>query len=86
MKLIEIVSTNVRYFRKSAGLTQEALAAKSYLSSDYLSRLERGEENISIVSLEKIAKALKVDSFRLLIPDVHKKIVHISNKPTSNGK
>jgi transcriptional regulator with XRE-family HTH domain len=30
--------------------------------------LERGEDNISIVSLEKIAKVLNVDPYKLLIP------------------
>ncbi len=44
---------------------------KSKLSSDYLSRLERGEENISIVSLEKIAKALKIPPHLLLLPENH---------------
>lgn len=72
MNLLEIVSINVRYFRKSANLTQEALGMKSKLSSDYLSRLERGEENISILSLERIAKALKIEPHLLLIPDSYK--------------
>jgi transcriptional regulator with XRE-family HTH domain len=68
VQLLAIVSSNIRYFRKSAGLTQEALAWKSKLSSDFISRLERGEDNISIVSLEKIAKVLNVDPYKLLIP------------------
>jgi transcriptional regulator with XRE-family HTH domain len=66
VNLLEIVSTNIRYYRKTANLTQEALGAKSKLSSDYLSRLERGEENISILSLERVAKALKISPDLLL--------------------
>jgi transcriptional regulator with XRE-family HTH domain len=72
VNLLETVSTNIRYFRKTANLTQEALGMKSKLSSDYLSRLERGEENISILSLERIAKALKIPAHLLLVPESYK--------------
>jgi transcriptional regulator with XRE-family HTH domain len=66
VNLLGTVSKNIKYFRKSANLTQEALGVKSKLSSDYLSRLELGKENISILTLEKIAKALGVKPSRLL--------------------
>jgi transcriptional regulator with XRE-family HTH domain len=72
VNLLETVSTNIRYYRKSANFTQEALGVKSKLSSDYLSRLERGEENISILSLERIAKALKIPPHLLLVPESYK--------------
>jgi len=74
VNLLETVSTNIKYFRKSANLTQEALGVKSKLSSDYLSRLELGKENISILTLEKIAKVLGVKPSLLLEPEAYRSI------------
>ena len=83
MKLLAVVSTNIRYYRKKSGLTQESLAWKSKLSPDFISRLERGEDNISIVSLERIAKVLKVDPFMLLVPNVSIVNIEITSKQES---
>lgn len=47
---------------------------KSKLSSDYLSRLELGKENISILTLEKIAKVLGVKPSLLLEPEAYRSI------------
>ena len=55
-----IVGDNIRQARKHAGLTQEQLAEKSDLHPVYVGCLERGEENVSLDSLERIARALKV--------------------------
>ena len=68
MSLTKIVSDNVRYYRHKAGLTQEAVGYKSKLHPDYIGRLERGQESISIPNLEKLAKVLKVDPYVLLMP------------------
>ena len=56
----KIVGRNILSLRKEAGLTQEQLAEKSDLHCTYLSDVERGVENISLDSLARIAKALKV--------------------------
>lgn len=42
------------------GLSQEALAHKADLDRTYLPRIEKGETNISIVVVEKLAKALSI--------------------------
>jgi transcriptional regulator with XRE-family HTH domain len=68
VKLAQIVSDNVRYYRHKIGLTQEALGYKSKLHPDYIGRLERGQESISIPNLEKVAKVLKIEPHILLIP------------------
>jgi transcriptional regulator with XRE-family HTH domain len=72
VKLSHIVSDNVRYYRHKVGLTQEALAMKSMLHTDYIGRLERRQESISINNLEKIAKVLKVRPDLFLLPQGYK--------------
>lgn len=49
---------NIRLLRQKMGLSQKALAAKSGLSANYLGTLERGVQNPSLTTLEKVAKGL----------------------------
>ncbi len=55
-----IVGQKIRAYRKQAGLSQEKLAEKASLSYKYLGEVERGYVNVSLDSLTRIAKALKV--------------------------
>lgn len=48
----------VRFLRKRKGLSQEQLALRCGLDRTYIGGVERGERNISIVNVEKIARAL----------------------------
>ena len=50
----------VRILRKHQGLSQEQLALKCGLDRTYVGAVERGERNISILNIEKIAHALDV--------------------------
>jgi len=54
------VGKNIRACRNSAGLTLEQLAEKAEMSWPYLSEIERGQENISLDKLVRIAFALNV--------------------------
>jgi transcriptional regulator with XRE-family HTH domain len=54
------VGANVRAARKEKEWSQEKLAARAKLSSDYVGRLERGEVNIGIDALARIAGCLEV--------------------------
>jgi transcriptional regulator with XRE-family HTH domain len=60
------VGLNVRKFRGERGLSQEELAFECGLHRTYVSGVERGVRNPTVVVLEKIAKALKVAASRLL--------------------
>ncbi len=69
VKIKNIVSMNVKYFRKLKGLTQEKLAEKVEVSAIYISYLERGSKVPSLNLLAKIADALEVDPSLLLIQE-----------------
>lgn len=58
----------VRARREVAGFSQEALAARADLHRTYIGSVERGERNISLLAIEKIAQALDC-SMPNLMPD-----------------
>jgi transcriptional regulator with XRE-family HTH domain len=60
------VGLNVKNVRKERGLSQEGLAFECGLHRTYVSGVERGIRNPTVVVLEKIAEALKVPAGRLL--------------------
>lgn len=66
---MQVLAGNVRRLRKSAGLSQEALADRAGLHRTYISSIERGERNITLASIFALAKALGVDPRDLLAPD-----------------
>lgn len=66
MKHRAILGTNIRRFRKHRDLSQEALAQKCGLDRTYVGGIERGERNVSIDNIGKIADALDVPIFQLL--------------------
>lgn len=60
------IGLNVRKQRESRGLSQEELAFESGLHRTYISGVERGVRNPTVLVLQKIAKALKVPAAALL--------------------
>ncbi|QBQ96916.1 helix-turn-helix domain-containing protein [Paraburkholderia pallida] len=67
-----LFAANMRRVRKSKELTQEKVAELAELHPNYISSVERGERNISICNIERIAKALGVTMAALVaesLPD-----------------
>lgn len=56
----------VRRLRTESGYSQESFAAACGLHRTYLGSVERGERNISLMNLERIARTLKMDPGDLL--------------------
>lgn len=56
----------IREFRKKMYISQEELGFRAGLHRTYIGSIERGEQNVSIDNLHKIAKALKVSPKDLL--------------------
>lgn len=61
-----LFAKNVRRIRLKKKLTQEQVAEAADLHTNYISSVERGERNISICNIERIAFALGVSMHTLL--------------------
>lgn len=59
--LLEKFGQRVREERKKLGLSQEELAARAEVHRTYIGMIERGEKNITLLNIEKIAKALNLE-------------------------
>lgn len=62
---LKLVGERIRIIRKDQGLTQEMLAEKAELQHSYIGGIERGERNISLLTLEKIINSLNISSSML---------------------
>jgi transcriptional regulator with XRE-family HTH domain len=68
MDMRELVGRNVRQLRLARHMTQEQLAEATGFSQQYISDLERGLRNPTVVSLHELAQALKSSPVDLLSP------------------
>lgn len=68
MDMRKLVGGNVRRARAHKGLTQEEFAEKSGFSQQYISDLERGLRNPTVVTLFELAQALEIKPIELLRP------------------
>ncbi|WP_312052049.1 helix-turn-helix domain-containing protein [Brevundimonas diminuta] len=66
-----LVGRNLKRIRVERGLTQEELAERSGFSQQYISDMERGRRNPTIVSLWELAQAIGVTPVDLITPDDH---------------
>jgi len=69
MDMRKLVGRNVARVRDDKGLTQEKLAERSGFSQQYISGLERGQRNPTIVTIYELSKALGVNYLDLLKPE-----------------
>ena len=68
MDMRVLVGQNFCHLRQAAGLTQEEVADRSGFSQQYISGLERGRRNPTVVSLFELTQAIgaePIDLFRL---------------------
>ena len=68
MDMRKLVGTNVRRIRERNGLTQERLAELSGFSQQYISGLEQGKRNPTVVTVYEVANALGTNYLELLRP------------------
>jgi transcriptional regulator with XRE-family HTH domain len=68
MDMRRLVGQNVRKIRQKRGLTQEKFAEISGFSQQYLSSLENGRRNPTVVTVYELATALGVSHMDLVRP------------------
>jgi len=59
-KYRKVLGENIRSHRRKLGWSQIKLAEKSDLHHNYIGDIERGEENVSVDALMRIATAMKI--------------------------
>lgn len=69
MDMRKLVGRNFARLRQEKGLTQEEVEERSGFSQQYLSDLERGRRNPTVVTVYELAQALGVSHLELLKPD-----------------
>ena len=69
MDMRRLVGRNAKRIRLAKGLTQEEFAERSGFSQQYISDLERGRRNPTVVSLYELAQALGVTHMELVQPE-----------------
>jgi transcriptional regulator with XRE-family HTH domain len=58
--ILSKLGDNIRKYRKAKGWSQEELAFQADLDRTYIGSMERGERNVAVLNLVKIAKVLGV--------------------------
>lgn len=58
--LLKMIGQNIRKARKNRRLSQEALAFRADLDRTYIGSVERGERNIAVLNLIKLARTLGI--------------------------
>jgi transcriptional regulator with XRE-family HTH domain len=66
--LLRTIGLTIRALRHERGLSQEALAEMAHIDRSYMSGIERGLRNISVLNVARIAAALDVPVRDLLGP------------------
>ena len=63
-----VLAVNILSLRSGKGWSQEALAFEAGLHRTFIAHVERHARNISLDNLDKIAAALQVATYELLVP------------------
>ena len=65
-EILKSFGAKVRHYRELLGLSQEKFAEKANVHRTYIGTVERGETNITLVNVYKLAKALEVNVTQLI--------------------
>ncbi|WP_326929498.1 helix-turn-helix domain-containing protein [Burkholderia sp. ABCPW 111] len=70
----DLFASNLRALRRAKEISQEELAHSAGLSRTYVSSVERGDRNVSIDNIGKLAIALGTTPMNLLDPELSKRL------------
>ena len=69
MDIIKVFSDNLKKYRHTMGLSQEAFADKCGLHRTYISAIECYRRSISLENIQRIADALEIETYKLFLED-----------------
>lgn len=67
MDIRKVFGANVRVYRLAAGLSQEAVAVRMGVDRAYVSAIERGRQNATLLTIREVAQALGVRPADLIV-------------------
>ena len=69
MDIVKVFGSNLKKSRSLTGLSQEKFAEKCGLHRTYISAIECYKRSISLENIQRIADALEIESYKLLIDE-----------------
>ena len=67
MSLRNVFTENLKFYRKESGLSQQQLAEKCDIATNYLSEIERGQKFPSVEMIERISNILGIPAYLLFL-------------------
>lgn len=68
-RFAKVIAESVRAKRLAAGLSQEELGERAHIHRTYIGAIERGEKNVTVATLAKVARALRCQLADLIQAD-----------------
>ncbi len=68
-EIVKVFGSNLKKYRTKLGLSQEAFAEKCGLHRTYISAIECCRRSISLENIQRIADALKIETYKLFLED-----------------
>ena len=69
MDIVKVFGTNVKRYRQSLGISQEAFAEKCGMHRTYISAIECYRRSISLENIQRIADALGIETYKLFLEE-----------------
>lgn len=67
--IVKVFGANLRKYRNAMGLSQEAFAEKCGMHRTYISAIECYRRSISLENIQRIADALEIEAYKLLMEE-----------------
>ncbi len=80
-ELMQQLGRRIRDLRRAQERTQEEIAEMAGLSSTYLVRIERGRHSVTLETLRRIADALGIKLWKLVVPEDHALAAELPKPP-----
>ena len=71
MDILRVFGNNLKKYRNTLGLSQEAFAEKCGLHRTYISAIECYRRSISLENIQRIADALEIETYILFLEDTN---------------